>query len=371
MNFLPLDEACFLEGRVTAFPTEDSPGDAGIEGSVVLSPEGALAELRMSEERDSSPSSRFLNPVLYLTQVWGERFGVTGLVIRAVEESPGSWQADARQRYVCRLLTGEVSNRLFSAEAFIYTAEGKRAAHLNIVFDTAGDRQAFVDRREDSVLDALQRVCSGHCLIEHDYLLPLARYALTPAEQRIAAGLTERRKRSFTAARLSLKRLARKIGLTDRETEPSALETVDEKDRRPILPGTDGKFFASVSHDKHFTLSVVDRRPIGVDIEALSVRLARASHIFMCRDELAIATGSNLCFTQASAMVWTAKEAAAKCLNMHLIDAWRAVRLIRIGAEQSILRYAGGELPAVHLFAWGRVISIVSASAGVQSTDSI
>jgi 4'-phosphopantetheinyl transferase EntD len=207
--------------------------------------------------------------------------------------------------------------------------------------------------------NAMNRVSLGCILLEYAYLSPFFQNALTPFEQSMAEGFAGRRKKSFIAARISLKLLAYKMGLVDPEQEAGTLETVNRTDRRPILPGADGNFYASVSHDKRFTLTVADKRSIGVDIEAISPKLVKAGHIFMDKDELAVAGTATLDMTQAATMVWTAKEAASKALNIHLIDAWRAVRLLKIGMKESIFVYAKGELTASHLFEWDRVVSVI------------
>jgi len=206
---------------------------------------------------------------------------------------------------------------------------------------------------------ALDRLSLGYILFEHGYLGPFAWEALTPFEQSIATGFSERRKKSFIASRISLKLLAHKIGLVQVEQEAHTLETVSRNDRRPILPDR-GDFYASVSHDKRFILTVADKRPIGVDIEVISPKLAKAGHIFMSNDERSIARASGLDMSQGATMVWTAKEAASKALNLHLVDAWRAVRLAKLGSKESIFIYGGGELTATHLFEWDRIVSLVS-----------
>ncbi len=210
--------------------------------------------------------------------------------------------------------------------------------------------------------NALDRLSLGYILLEHDYLGPFAWDALTPFEQSIATGFSERRKRSFIASRISLKLLAYKMGLVHAEQEAHTLETANRNDRRPILSDR-VDFYASVSHDKRFVLTVADKRPIGVDIEVISPKLVKAGHIFMSKDELATAGSSGLDMTQGATMIWTAKEAASKALNLHLIDAWRAVHLAKLDVKESIFIYGGGELTATHLFAWDRVISLVSSTA--------
>jgi 4'-phosphopantetheinyl transferase EntD len=226
----------------------------------------------------------------------------------------------------------------------------------------ASDGRVII-RPSPAFSNAINRLSLGYILLEHAYLAPSFRNSLTPFERTIAKAFSERRKKSFIAARISLKLLALKIGLVNPEQEACSLETVNRENRRPILPGAGNDFYASVSHDKRFTLAVADRRSIGVDIEAISPKIAKAGHIFMDRDELTIAGSAAVGIDQAAAMVWTAKEAASKALNLHLIDAWHKVRLRKLGTKESIYGYDGEELKAGQLFEWDRVVSIISATA--------
>lgn len=218
---------------------------------------------------------------------------------------------------------------------------------------------------------ALDQIVSGYILIEQEYLTSSFPSALTPFEQSLAKGFGERRTKSFIAARISLKLLAYKLGLANPEAMAGTLETVNRTDRRPLLPGADGIFFASVSHDKRFTLVVAGKRPLGVDIEAISPKAVKAGHFFMTKEEIAIAGSAALDMALAATMVWTAKEAAAKAFNLQLVAAWRAVRLLKLGREESIFDYGGDELAVSHLFQWDRVVSLISVPVADQSTNSI
>ncbi|MHB8091379.1 MAG: 4'-phosphopantetheinyl transferase family protein [Syntrophales bacterium] len=199
-------------------------------------------------------------------------------------------------------------------------------------------------------------------MLEQAYLAPSFQTALSPFEQSLAGDFGARRKNGFIAARICLKILAYKMGLVSPDQEADALETVNRKDRRPLLPGAEGRYYASVSHDRRFTLAVADKCPIGVDIETVSSKLVKGGHIFMNSEELAIAGSGRRNMAQAATMVWTAKEAVAKVLNLHLFDAWRLVRLVQLGLSESVFVYGNGELTVSHLFERERIVSIISAA---------
>jgi len=207
--------------------------------------------------------------------------------------------------------------------------------------------------------ETLSGLCPGHIFFAYESIAAVARDAFTPLEQRIADQFSDRRKNSFTASRIALKLLAYQLALVDPEREAHTLETVNPTDRRPVLPGAGG-FQASVSHDRRYVIAVADKRPIGVDIEVISPKLVRGAHIFMNQEEQSIIGTSGMDRTTGITLVWTAKEAAAKALNLHLMDAWSSVRLVKLGSRESRLRYGSGALTATHLLEGDSVISLIS-----------
>jgi hypothetical protein len=54
------------------------------------------------------------------------------------------------------------------------------------------------------------------------------------------------------------------------------------------------------------------------------------------------------------------KEAAAKALDLDLVQAWREVQVLRIGAEKSLARVKGKETPFTHLEIQGHVLSVIT-----------
>ena len=207
--------------------------------------------------------------------------------------------------------------------------------------------------------NTMDRLSAAYIMLEQAYLATFFRTALSSFEQSLAGDFAARRKNGFIAARICLKILAYKMGLVGPDQEAGALESVNQTDRRPLLPGAEGRYYASVSHDRRFTLAVADKWPIGVDIEAVSSKLVKGGHIFMNSEEMAIAGSGRMDMAQAATLIWTAKEAAAKMLNLHLGDAWRMVRLVKLGLNESVFVYGDGELTVSHLFEGETVVSVI------------
>ncbi len=364
-GFLPLDTAAALEGSVTIAPVGAAARGAGLPATVALSPDGALAALKMREvRRRASGPSPFFRPADVVARLWRDRYGGQGSIDDDAEAPPSPMWAETRRTFWLRLVPAAAPPGRGEARAFVFTPAGEAVASLPLALDPAEADLVPSDPAVRRPLAALDRYAVDHCLIEHGCLAPFAWRALTPCEREAGAGLPARRGRAFTAARLALKRLARRMGLVSPNDAASTLETVDSRERRPLLPGARGAFFSSVSHDRRFALAVAGIRPLGVDIEVVSPKLAAARHIFMGAEEIRIADRSYPDPAGAAALVWTAKEAAAKALSLHLVDAWHDVRLVELGSGESVFRWACCDVHAVHAEAWGRMVSLVARPDG-------
>lgn len=357
--------AAALEGSVTVASAGAAARGAGLPAMVVLSPDGALAAVQVREGRlRASGPSPFFMPADVVARLWRDRYGGQGSIIVDAEAPPSPLWTERRHPFWLRLVPAAAPSDRGAARAFVFTPEGEAVASLPLALDPAEAGLVPSDPAVRRPLAVLDRFAVDHCLIEHGCLAPFAWHALTPCEREAGAGLPARRGRAFTAARLALKRLARRMGLAALNDAASTLETVDTRNPRPLLPGARGAFFSSVSHDRRFALAVAGTRPLGVDIEVVSPKLAAARHIFMGAEEIRIADRSCPDPARAAALVWTAKEAAAKALDMHLVDAWHDVRLVELGSGESVFRWAGFDVHAVHAGAWGRMVSLVARPAG-------
>lgn len=61
--------------------------------------------------------------------------------------------------------------------------------------------------------------------------------------------------------------------------------------------------------------------------------------------------------------VWTIKEAAAKALDMDLLQAIQEVEVVRVGEIKGVMRYQGNKYPIRHAEGNGYVITLVTCDA--------
>lgn len=207
-------------------------------------------------------------------------------------------------------------------------------------------------------LDRMESACTGFVLIEMEALFPLPGNVFTPREAATAEKFGSRRRKSFTAARVALKGLAYKLGLVEVGTQPWNIETVAPDGIRPVLPARG--IYCSVSHDDIFVVALADDRPIGVDIESVSDKAVRGWHIFMSLPEQGLISESELGTDRTVLRAWTMKEAAAKALDLDLVQAWHEVQVLRIGEEKSLARVKGMETSFTHLEIQGHVLSLIT-----------
>ena len=208
------------------------------------------------------------------------------------------------------------------------------------------------------MLDRIECLCRGFVLIEIQALPHFAEYVFTTRETAKAESFGARRRKSFTAARVALKTLARKLDLVEAWRQEYEIETLSPDGMRPILPACG--IYCSVSHDNVFVVAVAHDRPIGVDIEPISDRAIKGWHIFMSPPERDLILNRELRRDQTVARAWTMKEAAAKALGLGLVQSWREVRIIRIGNEKSLAKIQDREISFEHIEIQGHVLSLIT-----------
>ncbi len=356
-----LESAAALSGVCTvALPgriyTEMVPFGAAyrnIRGDLLLSADGALAPVGSPQPPDPRTdlflgSPYVLDAAFHAACVWCQRFcnrvAFPVSVARRTVFSPTRLD----EVYTARVVPVQTAAEPFVFDIFIYDAQGEiREAAVGVgMRDVSGGRArppaGFHQPAGADPLADLSRTVSGMILIERTALAPFAPAALSPGESRRMTGMTTQRTGGYLSARLALKRLSRMLSGDDRR--PAAdIDTVAPDGRRPQCPLADGRrLFCAVAHDRRFTVAVAADRVVGVDVEPLSSKALRAAPLYMHPEERALADRSPLDAAACALRVWSAKEAAAKLLDIDLADAWSRVRATEVAEAHTRLAVEGG-----------------------------
>ncbi len=209
-----------------------------------------------------------------------------------------------------------------------------------------------------SGMDLLRSACLGMSLIDIETISFVQDHLLTPREAARATRMGPRRRRDFIAARVALKRLARQLGLVKEDRPDGEIETLSPDDVRPCI--AESEIYCSVSHRGRLVVAVAHSHPVGVDLEMISDKVIRTKHLFMSPRERGLILQSGLGPERAAARVWTIKEAAAKAFDLHLFQAIREVKVVRVGEEEGLMRYREKTYPVRHAEGNGYVITLIT-----------
>lgn len=207
-------------------------------------------------------------------------------------------------------------------------------------------------------LERLRTACLGVMLLEIEAFFPEEKDLLTPREAARAEELGPKRRKGFTAARVALKRLARQIGLADKDRPDSTIETLGPDRVRPCL--AESGLYCSVSHTNRFAVAVGHVLPVGVDIEVVSTKAVRIWHLFMSPRDHGLLSTSGIGPERTATRAWTIKEAAAKAFGLDLSGAIREVEIVLVGEEESGIRHRGKRYSVRHAEGESHVLSILT-----------
>jgi phosphopantetheinyl transferase len=212
-------------------------------------------------------------------------------------------------------------------------------------------------------LAPLRAACAGLVVVELAALPPFAARLFSDRERARFADLGPDRGRSFTTARVALKRLARRLYSRAATAPAEALETVWPDGTHPTveLAGLpDGLHHFAAAHDERFAVAVAGDGPIGIDVEPLSARALRGLRMFASEEEQRRIRECGLEPEEAALLVWTAKEAAAKARDVPLASAWRLSDVRAIGPERSEIVVDGVAAVAHHARVEGHIFTLLS-----------
>ncbi|MFO7599072.1 MAG: polyketide synthase dehydratase domain-containing protein [Candidatus Desulfacyla sp.] len=375
---LPLDLVSALEGVCMDVPPDRlyrdlvpfGPAFHNAVSPIFISENGAIGNLQ-APAMDGSPGplgSPFpLDAAFHLASVWGQRYcGIVGFPVgfdsRLIYSptTPG-------ERYVCRILPAQPYNSAPRLDIWIYDGGGNPKEEIRglRMKDVSGGRIKPPDWISDGAgnrrLEFVRSRCTALSLIELKTVNGLAEMALSDREKDRLKKMGTRRKPSYLAARLCCKSISRQLS-GDWKTPSSSLTTVSPDGIRPCCPvrDSDRGSFCSVSHDSRFAIAVASDARIGVDVEKISERVFRSREVYMNEKERRLVEASPLGEIEASVRVWTAKEAAAKALDMGLAESWEKVSLKDIGRDRSILQIGDRNHEAFHEAIGGHAFTVVN-----------
>ncbi|MGC1403259.1 MAG: 4'-phosphopantetheinyl transferase superfamily protein [Thermodesulfobacteriota bacterium] len=209
-----------------------------------------------------------------------------------------------------------------------------------------------------SGIGRLQSACLGMILLNIDALSLREEGLFTPRETARLERMVPRRRKSFMAARVALKRLARQLGLVEKTQSDRTIETFGPDDQRPCL--AESGLYCSVSHDSRMVVAVAHNHPIGVDLEVISNKALRVLNSFWVGREKDLILASPFGPERAATLAWTAKEAAAKALGLNLVQALREIEVVGVSAEEGLLSYQEKIYPVRHAEGDGQVITLIT-----------
>ena len=159
---------------------------------------------------------------------------------------------------------------------------------------------------------------------------------------------------------MALKRLARRLPGADPGIAAGALTTMHE-DGRPRCPLPDGTepCFCTASHDSRFAVAAVADARIGIDVEEISVRVMNGRRLYMHEEELALVSNHPIGEMEASARVWSVKEAVSKATGIPLAEAWQKTRVLNIERTTSEVRFNDVIFELLHATIDGHIFTLL------------
>lgn len=339
-----------------------------------LTAEGALGVIQAPELGDTqSPlhlgSPFVLDGALHAACVWSQRYaGVVafpvgiGKRIIAARTRPG-------ETYLSRIFPVQTDSTQLTFDIWIVDQQGRLFEELTGVTmrDVSGGKLRPPDWiRSSAAAEPFRRIV-GHgtavALIDRATVMSFSDQCLGEIERERTIKMGAKRITDYLSSRLACKRLSRMLSGNDRHTPAREILTLAEDGIRPACPVTnDRRYNCSVAHDSRFAVAVASEIPVGIDVEPLDERAFRSMNIYMNDEEQETVRASELGPIGAAVRVWTAKEAIAKMLNIHLADAWARTHLLTIGDEHSTVRIKDGPAATVvHESVEGHVFTLVHA----------
>ena len=381
---LPWDVACSPEGPAFRVDVDAiyrdlvpfGPDYQNISGHLTLSQDGAAGWVEAPTSRGlvgplGSPFP--IDAALHVACVWGQRY--VGRVLFPVGYSERHIHVPSAPgtHYFCRVLPVARQADRWLFDIRLYDEEGAPTESV------IGAEMADVERGRDTVPPHwIRRGAENDTLsdwlrmdgrvqitmIPIDVLPPFSVRTLTRRERERWESLGERRRCSFTAARVALKRLARLADPAAANLPADHIETLDEDPSRPRLHwSSDDRWLAwscAAAHDSVYAVAAVSRHGrVGVDIEPVAEKAVRGLRMYTSEGERSRVATSPLGTKAAATRIWTAKEAAAKALDVPLASAWSKVEARYVDDAESELTIGDQSVIARHAMIGDRIVTVL------------
>lgn len=356
-----------LYGELVPF----GPAFRNIVAPVWISPDGALACIRTPDtpRRTCLGSPFALDAALHAACAWGQHYqGFVAfpvamerrIIIRPTRPGEVLYGRIQPRRVLDDLLVVDIELRDHQGGL----CESVSGVHMR---DVSGGRlrppQWIVSKGAPDPLAEIGKQCLGMTAMELDAAAPFADQVLTPLEKERFEKMGPRRRKSFLAARLALKRLFRRCRGQGSLIPAHAIETVCNETPLPRCKALDGSAGPdlqwSVSHDRRLAVAAAHTGRIGVDIEEITYKALKAKDIYMSQYEARLVRQSSLEDQKAALHIWSIKEAAAKAFGMNLAEAWQAVQVTDLGDRQSCFAMSGRNLTAHHTMVDSHLLTLV------------
>ncbi|MCP3953054.1 MAG: 4'-phosphopantetheinyl transferase superfamily protein [Desulfobacterales bacterium] len=355
---LPLDLAAAPEGICKTVAPEKLYAELVPFGSayrnivqtLFLGNDGAIARVGSPSPSDNRKdfilgSPYPLDAAFHAACVWGQY--TRQIVAFPVAIGHRQIVRPTRQDETCiaRILPREVTGETLVYDIYIFDRQG------NLCEVSAGVRMRDISggrthppewiRRQNGE-NRLTHIETSGChlaVIEQGCVAPFVDQTLSSLELQRYTPMVAKRKNSFAAARLALKRLIRELSDPTPRRSPGEINTVQANSPKPACPvaGLSKPPFCSLSHDGRFAVAVTSEKPVGIDVEQITAKALHNRRLFMDESEAALTKDFAEGEAAAALRVWSAKEAAAKALDIPLAKAWDRVKITSLQLNTSRL----------------------------------
>ncbi len=368
-NTRPLDLASALEGICVQISSERlykdyiplGPSYRNVSGTVFVSEKGAITDVKASihEPFAYPPGSSFpLDAAFHAACAWRLRNSESTWFPAGFKKRLVFHRMVPGKTYTVKITPVKITPVKITPLAFpevfdigIYERTTGLACESVLGVRMKAD-SGINDLRfgKESNLEHIAANCTDHCIIELNTVRDYAYKCLSGHEMIRFRKMLHKRGQSYLAARLSCKRLSRRLSGNDLCVPPEEITTVMPDLVRPCSPLTDKTmpFSCSVSHDERFAISAASTGRIGVDVERIAARALKSQRYYMSEQERADVSVSRLGQIEAALRIWTIKEAVSKALDINLPDCWKRVQVTNIGKNTSTGLVDGEEFKAIH-----------------------